>query len=89
MTNGQKLSASIIESYQKAIRLDPNNPRPIYLLAEYQINMAKFFTQETEPFYEMIKSSLKKFDNFKAPSAFYPKWGAERASSLLKAQNAN
>jgi len=89
MNNGQKLSASIVESYQRAMQLDANNPRPLYLLAEYQINMAKFFSQDTKPFYEMIKTSLKKFDNFKAPSAFYPKWGKERASFILKAQNAN
>jgi hypothetical protein len=89
MTNGQKLSASIIKDYQTAIQLDANNPRPLYLLAEYQINMSKFFNQDTKPFYEMIKTSLKKFDNFKAPSAFYPKWGKERASFILKAQHAN
>tara|TARA_R110001583_G_scaffold48974_1_gene153431 strand:- start:9394 stop:10026 length:633 start_codon:yes stop_codon:yes gene_type:complete len=89
MNNGQKLSASIVESYQRAMQLDANNPRPLYLLAEYQINMAKLFSQDTKPFYEMIKTSLKKFDNFKAPSAFYPMWGKERASLLLKAQNAN
>ena len=89
MTNGQKLSASIIESYQKAISLDPKNPRPIYLMAQYQINLAKMFGQDTKPFYNRIKVSLKMFDNFKAPSAFYPNWGAERASLLLKAQNAN
>ena len=89
MTNGQKLSAAIIADYRKAMHLDENNPRALYLLAEYQINMAKFFAQDTKPFYEMIKTSLKKFDNFKAPSAFYPNWGKERASSLLKAQNEN
>ena len=89
MNNGQKLSAVIIADYKKAIRLDEDNPRPLYLLAEYQINMSKFFGNDTEPFYEMIKTSLKKFDNFKAPSNFYPNWGKERASSLLKAKNAN
>ena len=89
MTNGQKLSASIIKDYQTAIQLDANNPRPLYLLAEYQINMSKFFNQDTKPLYEMIKTSLKKFDNFKAPSAFFPKWGKERASFILKVQNAN
>lgn len=89
MNNGQKLSPIIIESYQNAIRLDPNNPRPVYLLAQYQINLAKMFGQDTKPFYNRIEASLKKFDNFKAPSAFHPLWGAERASSLLKAQNAN
>ncbi|MRT94757.1 M48 family metallopeptidase [Ancylomarina sp. 16SWW S1-10-2] len=89
MNNGQRLSAVIIEDYRKAIELDENNPRPLYLLAEYQINSAKYFGNDTESFYEMIKASLKKFDNFKAPSAFYPNWGKERANLLLKAQNAD
>jgi hypothetical protein len=89
MNNGQKLSASIVEDYKTAIQLDANNPRALYLLAEYQINMAQMFGNDPKPFYEMLKTSLKKFDNFKAPSAFYPTWGKERASLLLKAQNAN
>ncbi|MCZ4693742.1 hypothetical protein DWB61_09990 [Ancylomarina euxinus] len=89
MNNGQKLSASIMKDYRTAIQLDTNNPRPLYLLAEYQINMAKLFGQDTKPFYEMIQSSLKKFDNFKAPSAFYPRWGRNRAEQLLIGKNAN
>ncbi len=89
MNNGQKLSATIIADYRKAILLNENNPRPLYLLAEYQIHMCKWFGNDTKPFYEMIKTSLKKFDNFKAPSVFYPNWGKERASLLLKAQDEN
>lgn len=87
MNNGQKLSAVTIGNYKKAIELDSNNPRALYLLAEFQINMAHMFSQDTKAYYEMIKVSLEKFDNFKAPSAFYPNWGKSRAEQLLKSRN--
>jgi len=87
MNNGQKLSAVTIGNYKKAIALNENNPRALYLLAEFQINMARMFSQDTKSYYEMIKSSLKKFDNFKAPSAFYPNWGRNRAEQLLKSRD--
>jgi len=87
MNNGQKLSAATIGNYKKAIALNENNPRALYLLAEFQINMARMFSQDTKSYYEMIKSSLKKFDNFKAPSAFYPNWGRNRAEQLLKSRD--
>ena len=87
MNNGQKLSAVTIGNYKKAIALNENNPRALYLLAEFQINMARMFSQDTKSYYEMIKTSLKKFDNFKAPSAFYPNWGRNRAEQLLKSRD--
>ncbi len=87
MNNGQKLSAATIGNYKKAIALNENNPRALYLLAEFQINMARMFSQDTKSYYEMIKSSLKKFDNFKAPSAFYPNWGRNRAEQLLNSRD--
>ncbi|MFA8435064.1 MAG: tetratricopeptide repeat protein [Marinifilaceae bacterium] len=89
MTNGQKLSQATIETYKKAIQLDPNNPRALYLLAEFQINMAKFFGSDTTEYYEMIIKSLEKFNTFKAPEAFYPNWGAERAKQILANRNGN
>jgi len=87
MTNGQKLSPATIETYKKALQLDPNNPRALYLLAEFQINMARFFGQDTTAYYEMIIKSLEKFNNFKAPEAFHPNWGANRAKQLLEARH--
>ena len=86
MVNGQKLSPVTIETYQKAMQLDPNNPRPLYLLAEFQINMAKFLGQDTGAYYNMIIKSLEKFDTFKTPEAFYPTWGKGRAKQILEAR---
>jgi len=87
MNNGQKLSAATINNYKEAIELDNNNPRALYLLAEFQINMAKMFSQDTKAYYKMIIKSLEKFDNFKAPSTFYPNWGKNRAEQLLKSRD--
>lgn len=84
INNGQKLSPLVIQNYQKAITLDNNNPRAIYLLAEYQLSMAKMFGGNTDNYYKQLELAIKKFDTFKAPSSFHPKWGKERAQQLLK-----
>ncbi|MCL3780491.1 hypothetical protein EMN47_08820 [Prolixibacteraceae bacterium JC049] len=87
MNNGRRLSPLVIKDYKKALALDNNNPRASYLLAEYQINMAKMFGNDPSEYFKLLKSSKEKFDNFKAPYAFYPNWGKERVEQMLNSNN--
>lgn len=86
---GQKLSPVIIQLYKKAMEQEPENPRPIYLLAEYQIHMDKMFGKDPSIHYKMLTKSLEKFNTFKAPCAFYPSWGKDRVIKLLQRKNEN
>lgn len=86
---GKTLSPIIIELYRKAAKLEPNNPRPIYLLAEFQINSAKRKGQDCSAFYNAIEKSIQLFNTFKTTEDFYPNWGKERALVLLKTKNIN
>ena len=84
MTNGMKLSAKTVEIYNKAIALDPNNPRAIFGKAEFEIGGAKYFGSDTKPMCAQIDKSIELFATFKPETVFHPKWGLERALEAQK-----
>ena len=84
MTNGMKLSAPTIALYDKAIALDPNNPRAIFGKADFEIGGAKYWGTDTKPMCEAIAKSIDLFANFKPETPFSPKWGLDRAQEALK-----
>lgn len=84
MTNGQKLSGTILELYAKAIALNPNNPRAVAGKAEYEIGGAKFWGTDTKPMCAQIEKAIGLFATFKPETPFSPKWGLERAEEIYK-----
>ena len=84
MTNGMKLSAPTIALYEKAIALDPNNPRAVFGKAEFEIGGAKYWGTDTKPMCEQVAKSIDLFAKFKPESEFHPKWGLDRAQETLK-----
>ena len=84
MNNGQKYSPLILEQYNKAIALSPNNPRAVFSKAEFEIGGAKYWGTDTKPMCAAIAKSIELFANFKPESQFHPNWGADRAQELLK-----
>lgn len=87
VNNGRRLSPVVIKNYKHALDLDKNNPRANYLLAEYKINMAQRFGEDPHQYLDDLKKAKEKFDNFKAPSQFHPKWGRERVEQLINLVN--
>lgn len=83
-TYGMKFSAEINGLYAKAYVLAPENPRVVFVKAEWDMGTAKFFGQDTAPFCANIEKSIELFANFKPESPFDPNWGVERAEGLLK-----
>ncbi len=83
MTNGQKYGALALEQYNKALVIDPNNPRVLFSKAEFEIGGAKYWKTDTKPMCEAIAKSIELFANFKPESQFHPNWGLERAQKAL------
>jgi tetratricopeptide (TPR) repeat protein len=83
MTNGQKYSALAMEQYNKALIIDPKNPRVLFSKAEFEIGGAKYWKTDTKPMCDAIAKSLELFANFKPESQFHPNWGADRAQAAL------
>ncbi|NUY81152.1 hypothetical protein HUK80_09625 [Flavobacterium sp. MAH-1] len=84
MTNGMKYSGQVMELYDKAQKLDPNNPRAVFGKAEYEMGGAKYFGTDTAPICAEIKRSLELFAKFKPETPFHPKWGQDRAEAAAK-----
>jgi hypothetical protein len=84
MTNGQKYSGLALEQYNKALIIDPKNPRVVFSKAEFEIGGAKYWGTDTKPMCEAISKSIELFANFKPESQFHPSWGLDRAQEALK-----
>ena len=80
--NGPALFGELIGAYKAAIAIDPSNPRPVYLLARFNRDMAKFMGQ-TSP--EFCKELLKAKELYEArkDKPLYPSWGKEEVTRLL------
>jgi hypothetical protein len=84
MTNGPKLSGTVMELYGKAESLSPENPRAVFGKAEFEIGAAKFWGTDTKPMCVQIEKAIGLFATFKPETPFSPKWGLERAEAALK-----
>lgn len=84
MNNGATLSGSVMQLYNKAEAISPNNPRVVLSKAQFEMGSAKFFNSDTTPICSQIEKSIVLFDNFRPESPFHPKWGKEQAEQVLK-----
>jgi hypothetical protein len=84
MTNGPKLSGTVMQLYGKAQAIAPENPRVVFEKAEFEIGGAKFWGKDTKPMCAQIEKAIGLFATFKPETPFSPKWGLERAQISLK-----
>ncbi|MGV3696570.1 hypothetical protein [Flavobacterium sp.] len=84
MTNGQKYGGLAMEQYDKALIIDPKNPRVLFSKAEFEIGGAKYWGTDTKPMCDAIAKSIELFANFKPETPFHPNWGADRAQKALE-----
>ncbi|WP_225034826.1 tetratricopeptide repeat protein [Winogradskyella sp. SM1960] len=84
MTYGMKYSAKIAELYEKALALDPSNPRAAFGKAEWAMGSAIYFGKDTAPYCKAIEASIELFNTFKPKSKLHPNWGKERAVAVAK-----
>lgn len=84
MNNAMRLSPEIIANYEKAKALEPNNPRAISGLADFNIQSKKFMGGNTDQECKDLQKALSLFATQKKDVKFYPSWGKERVEQLLK-----
>lgn len=82
-TYGMTLSGKVVQLYEKAAQLAPNNPRVVFSKAEWDMGSAKYFGKDTTPYCKDVERSLELFANFKPETEFYPNWGQDRAKEVL------
>ena len=84
MTYGASLTPAITDLYQKAIRLNKDNPRAHSGLVEFEMGGARYFGQGLTPHCKRLQATIALYDNFKPESKFHPNWGKEWVLEVLK-----
>ena len=80
----QQYGADASTNIEKAKKLDPSNPRPVYLEGQ-----SKFFTPESfgggkAAAREYFVTAMKMFDTFKPESELHPTWGKQATAYFLE-----
>lgn len=83
-TRGQKYSGMAMQSFGKALGMNPENPRALALMARMQFGTAQFFKSSTVEACAMASKAVEKFGTFKSDNVLAPVWGKEMALSMVK-----
>ncbi len=84
-TRGPQYSGLAMQTFGKAVSLNPENPRALSLMAQMQYGTAQFFGSPTTEACATLNKSLEKFGTYKTDNVLSPQWGREMAEGL-KAQ---
>ena len=83
-TYGMEYEPKVIGLHQKAIKLNPDNPRAHANLIEYNMGKARWFNQDLTPFCKEFQALIPKFENQTLETPFAPSHGLERAKEIAK-----
>lgn len=78
-SRGQEYSGKSGAALAKARKLDPENPRVMYLSAQLSYGTAQFFGQNPTEACGMIDQAVELFDSYSSDIPFYPSWGKKMA----------
>lgn len=81
-SRGQQYSGLAMQTFGKAIALNPENPRAHALLAQMQYGTAQFLGSSTAEACSANDAAIQKFAVFKSDNPFAPQWGKEMAEGL-------
>jgi len=84
-SRGQQYSGLAMQTFGKAIAMNPENPRALSLMAQMQYGTAQFFGSPTTEACGTLQKALEKFDTYKTENPLAPQWGRNMAEGL-KAQ---
>ncbi len=82
-TYAMQFTQKINELHDKAIELNPNNPRALSNKIEYEMGAARFFGQDLKPFCKRLEAVLVKFDEQDLSEPFAPDYGKERVEETI------
>ncbi len=74
-TRGQQYSGMAFGALQKAIAINPENPRALMLLSDMQMGTARFFGNGTEEACNTLDKALAQYETFKPAGTLDPTWG--------------
>jgi len=81
-SRGAQYSGMSMESYNKALALNPENPRALALLAQMQYGTAQFFGSSTAEACTTANTAIGKFEIYKSENPLSPAWGKGMAEEM-------
>lgn len=81
-TRGMEFAPQAMMTFNRALSINPENPRALALLAQMQFGTAQFFGSPTTEACAINSKALDKFDTFKPESVLAPVWGRQMAQSM-------
>jgi putative cell wall-binding protein len=81
-TRGQQYSTLAYQSLNKAVAINPENPRALALLAQMQYGTAQFFGSPTTEACATAAKAVEKFTITAEPKPLAPQWGKGMAEGL-------
>ena len=79
---GPQFAPLSMQNYEKALKLNPENPRAYALLAQMQYGTTQFFGSSTTEACETLNKSIEKFDSYKSENPLAPQWGRGMADEM-------
>lgn len=83
-SRGAQYGGMSVGAYQKALALNPENPRAMILLAQMQFGTAKFFGSSTDEACQTGRLASAKFDSYQPSNPLAPKWGKKMSEGLIR-----
>lgn len=83
-SRGQQYSGLAMQTFGKALGLNPNNPRAMALMAQMEFGTAQFFKSSTAGACEKASNAMAMFDAPSSADPLAPKWGKETAMQVAK-----
>jgi hypothetical protein len=84
MSRGLELLGNMNSALDRAIRLNPENPRSYYLRAITLLNMPVEFGGGAAVAKPVFETAREKFNSYKPKSSIYPDWGKEQNKEELE-----
>jgi hypothetical protein len=81
---GQKLGMESGVAVARAMKLDPENPRPYLLKGQSAMYTPVQYGGGKEAALPLLEKAVEKYKTFKPKSSIMPHWGAKRADEVLE-----
>jgi len=78
---GQSYSPRVFASLGKAMKINPNNPRAMALMARQQLGTSQFFGTEPDEACGLAEKSLTLYDT-EQQGGYAPRWGRDMAENV-------
>ncbi len=84
-SRGQQYSGLAMQTFGRALGMNPNNPRAMSLMAQMQFGTAQFFNQAPTEACATARKALTLFERaVKSENPLAPQWGNEMTAGLIQ-----